>query len=105
MNLWLIIISIGILTYAIRLSFISLLRNVTLPVLLLRAFRFVPIAVLSAIIAPQLFLRGTVFDISLDNPRWIAGLIAIGIAWYTKNVLLTIVSGMILLWILQLLVH
>lgn len=105
MNLWLIIISIGILTYVIRLSFISLLQNVALPPLLSRAFRFVPVAVLSAIIAPQLFLRGATFDMSLANPRWIAGLIAVGIAWYTKNVLLTIVAGMIILWILQLVVH
>jgi branched-subunit amino acid transport protein len=67
--------------------------------------RFVPVAVLSAIIWPQLFLVNNAFDLSTANPRWLAGLIAALIAWRTRNVLLTIGVGMAALWILQWVLH
>ncbi|MGH2374135.1 MAG: AzlD domain-containing protein [bacterium] len=37
----------------------------------------------------------------MDHPRLIAGVLAAGVAWRTKNVFLTIGVGMALLWILQ----
>jgi branched-subunit amino acid transport protein len=43
---------------------------------------------------------GTV-DLSLDNPRWIAGLVAIGIAFRIRNPLAAILAGMATLWALQ----
>jgi len=89
MNLWITILIIGLLTFAIRLSFILLFGVIEVPLLLRRALRFVPAAVLSAIILPDLLLR-----IGLDNDRLLAGLVAIGVAWLSKNVLLTIAVGM-----------
>lgn len=105
MTIWLTLISIGIITFAIRLSFIMFFGKVEIPPMLLRMLRFVPVTVLSAIILPQLFLPGQHFDISLDNPRWIAGLLAVIVAWRTHNVLVTIVVGMLALWALQLLLR
>lgn len=103
MTFWLMFLCIGVFTYAIRLSFIGLLGTKEMPALLLKALRFVPIAVLPAIILPQLFLRGNTLDFSLANPRWIAGILAAIVAWRTRNVLLTIVVGMAVLWGLQIL--
>jgi len=94
MNLWIIIIIIGLLTLAIRLSFIVLFGVVEVPPLLSRALRFVPAAVLSAIILPELLLRDGQLAIGLGNDRLLAGAVAIGVAWGTKNVLLTIAAGM-----------
>ena len=76
MTLWLMLLVIGALTYAIRLSCIGLLGQREMPALLLKALRFVPIAVLPAIILPQLFLRNNTLVLSLQNPRWIAGMLA-----------------------------
>src|SRR5579859_3816032 len=101
MALWLMMLVIGGVTYAIRLSCIGLLGQKEMPALLLKALRFVPIAVLPAIILPQLFLRNNTLALSLQNPRWIAGLLAAVVAWRTRNVLLTIVAGMVGLWVLQ----
>lgn len=98
---WLLILVIGVATYAIRLSFVTIFGKREIPAFVLRVLRFVPMAVLSAIIWPQLFLVNGTLDLSPANPRWLAGLIAALIAWRTRNVLLTIGIGMAALWILQ----
>jgi len=101
MTLWLMLFVIGAVTYAIRLSCIGLLGQRDMPALLLKALRFVPIAVLPAIILPELFLRNNALALSLQNPRWMAGLLAGFVAWRTRNVLLTIAVGMVALWVLE----
>jgi branched-subunit amino acid transport protein len=42
-----------------------------------------------------------VFDPSLDNPRWIAGLIALAVAARTRHALAAVAVGMPVLWLLQ----
>lgn len=101
MALWLMLLGIGAITYAIRLSCIGLLGQKDMPALLLKALRFVPIAVLPAIILPELVLRNNTLALSIHNPRWIAGILAAIVAWRTRNVLLTIAVGMIALWVLE----
>ena len=101
MTLWLIIIGMGIVTYAIRLSLIVLLGRVEVPPLVQQALRFVPPAVLSAIVFPELLQPGGTLDISFGNARLFAGVLAALVAWRTKNMLLTIGVGMAALWILQ----
>ena len=103
--LWIVIIVSGLLTFAIRLSFILLLDKIKISTLIEQALRFVPLTVLAAIIAPALFLPRGTLDLSLSNARLIAGIIAILIAWRTKNVFLTIIVGMACLLLLQLILH
>jgi branched-subunit amino acid transport protein len=91
----------GLLTFGMRLSFIYLLGRFEVPEAMRRALRFVPPAVLSAIVFPELLRPTGSMDLSLDNHRLLAGVIAILVAWRTKNMLLTILLGMILLLILQ----
>ncbi|MBX7252902.1 MAG: AzlD domain-containing protein [Candidatus Promineofilum sp.] len=95
------IIGMGVITYAIRVSLFLLPEGAHLPDRLLRALRYVPAAVLSAIIAPELLMPGGAFDLSLGNERLLAGLVAILVAWRTRNVLLTVIAGMGVLWALQ----
>jgi len=101
MTLWLTIIIIGLLTYAIRLSFILFFSRIDIPALLQRALRFVPMAVLSAIVFPALFLPKGTLALSYSNARLIAGIVAVIIAWRTKNVLVTLVVGMGTLYLVQ----
>jgi branched-subunit amino acid transport protein len=105
MTLWLILIGAGVVTYATRLSFILLLERVEIPLRVRRALRFVPPAVLSAIIFPELLLRDDGLDVSLGNVRLMAGVLAALVAWRTKNILLSIAVGMGALWVLQALVR
>lgn len=101
MTIWLLILVAGLLTFGTRLSFISLLHKIKVPGWFMRSLRFVPMAVLSAIIFPQLTTRNSVLDISWHNPQLFAGAIAILVAWRTRNVLLTILAGMAALLIFQ----
>src|SRR5947209_1404644 len=99
--LWGTIIIVGLLTFGIRLSFIVFMGRIQVAPLAQRALRFVPISVLSALIAPALFFPNGAFDVSLNNSRLLAGILAIVVAWRTKNVLLTILSGMACILLLQ----
>jgi branched-subunit amino acid transport protein len=102
--LWITIIIIGLLTLGIRLSFIVFMGKMQVAPIVQQALRFVPIAVLSALIAPALFFSNGSLELSFSNIRLIAGLSAILVAWRTKNVLLTIFIGMACLLILQMLI-
>lgn len=104
MSIWLIMLFGGLLTFAIRYSFIYLLGRLPVPDFVQRALRFVPPAVLSALIAPALFMPSGHWDITLGNHRWLAGLVAILVAWRTRSMLLALLAGMAALLILQLLV-
>lgn len=101
MNLWLIIIISGLLTFAIRLSFIEMHNRYEMPEGVRLALRFVPVVVLSAIIFPEIFVQGGNVALSIENPRLIAGVLAAIIAWRTRNAILTIAIGMASLWVLQ----
>ncbi len=101
MSIWLVMILGGLLTYAIRLSFILLLDRIRVPDWFQRSLRFVPAAVLSAIILPELVTRNNVLDLTWRNPQILAGALAILVAWRTRNVLWTISAGMAALLILK----
>jgi branched-subunit amino acid transport protein len=103
MNIWVIMIIGGLLTFATRLSFIFLLDRIKVPDWFRRGLRFVPVAVLSAIILPELTSPNNTLFISWRNPELLAGVVAILVAWKTRNVLLTILAGMVALIIIQLL--
>lgn len=99
--LWLTLLASGAITYAIRLSLILAWGRVRLPPTLQRGLRFVPPAVLSAIIFPEILRHDGPLDVSFGNPRLLAGLAAALVAWRTKNALLTIAAGMAALWGVQ----
>ncbi len=103
MNIWLVMLVGGLITFGMRFSLIYLFGRFEVPETLRRALHYVPPAVLSAIIFPELLYRNNVFDPSLGNTRLLAGVIAILVAWFSKNTLLTILVGMAALLILQLL--
>jgi branched-subunit amino acid transport protein len=100
-SLWLTMLGMGAITYAIRLSFILLWGKITMPPTLQRSLRFVPPAVLSAIIFPEILRNGGAWNVTPLNPRLLAGVIAALVAWRTRNTMLTILVGMAALWIVQ----
>ena len=101
MNIWLVIFITGVITYAIRLSFIILFEHREVPPGLQRWLKFVPPAVFAAIIFPEIFVHNESVDLSLDNARLVAGIVAALVAWRTKNLLLTILIGMATLLVIQ----
>jgi branched-subunit amino acid transport protein len=98
-NIWLVMLIGGLITFGMRFSLIFLFGKFEIPETLRRALHYVPPAVLSAIIFPELLYRSSQLDISLGNTRLLAGIVAILVAWFSKNTLLTIVTGMIALFV------
>jgi branched-subunit amino acid transport protein len=101
MNIWLIMLIGGVITFLMRFSLIYLLGKFEIPDSIQRSLRFVPPAVLSAIIFPEIFIRSGKPDLSFGNTRLLAGLAAVIVARLTRNTLLTILAGMGTLLILQ----
>ena len=101
MGTWLIILAIGLVTYAIRLSLIGAIKQLTLPPIVMRGLRFVPPAVLSAIILPEVLQPAGHIDVSLANPRLLAGIVAALVAWRTRNIVATVLAGLAVVWIIQ----
>jgi branched-subunit amino acid transport protein len=102
LNIWLVMLVGGLITFGMRFSLIYLFGRFQVPETLRKALHYVPPAVLSAIIFPELFLPAGRLDLSFENTRLLAGLVAIAVAWFTKNTLITIIVGMIALFVLQL---
>ena len=102
-TIWIVILVIGAGTFALRISMIALLGRIErTPPAVERVLRFIRPAVLAALVAPAIVLLNgqPTFFLPL-NPRLVAGLVATLVAWKTSNVLLTIGSGMAVLWVLQ----
>lgn len=101
MNIWLIMLFGGLITFGMRFSFIYLFGRFHIPETLRRALHYVPPAVLSAIIFPEILIHDGKLALTLGNDRLLAGLVAVLVALWTKNTLLTILAGIAALLVLQ----
>jgi branched-subunit amino acid transport protein len=101
MNIWLVMLLGGLITFGIRFSLIYMFGRFEIPETMRKALHYVPPAVLSALIFPELFISDDVLNLSLDNYRMLAGLVAIFVAWFSRNTLATILAGMATLFLLQ----
>jgi len=91
----------GLVTFLIRLSFIALGRYLPDDPRIEAFLRYVPPAILGALIAPEIFMVGDNLNASPNNPRLWAALVALLVARLTGNVLATIAAGMAALWVVQ----
>ncbi len=101
MKVWMVMLLGGLVTWGTRFSFIYLFGKFNIPEKMRKALHYVPPAVLSAIILPELFLHNGALDLSFGNFRLLAGLVAVLVAWWSKNTLFTLISGMTTLLVLQ----
>lgn len=85
-------------TYLLRLSFLAK-SEPRYPEAMARALRYVPVTVLAALIAPKILLVDQQFTV-LDNPYLLPALVAAVVAYFTKNLGLTIGAGLTLYWTL-----
>lgn len=92
---------IGALTYLMRASFLAPRLRPSLPASLERGMRFVPPAVLMALVVPDLIGHAGTVNLSPENARLLAGLVAFLLAWRTRRVGPPLVGGMATLWLLS----
>lgn len=102
-TLWFVIIGLGIGSFCLRFVFTGLVGDREMPAWLLRHLRYTAVAILPALVAPQV-LWPAATDGQPDLPRISAALITLLVGVTTKNVLLAIISGAAtlygLLWLL-----
>lgn len=98
-ELWMVA-GMTLVTFGVRYPVLLLVSRTTLPRGVLGALKFIPTAVLTAIVVPAVVMPAGEVTLSLGNAYLAAGVISAFIAWRTRNLLLTIVAGMLffLLW-------
>jgi branched-subunit amino acid transport protein len=101
MNLWWLMLLSGAVTFAIRYSFIAAEGHYQPPPWFRRLLPFVPIAALTALVAPELLLVQGDVMLGGGNPRLWAGLVAILVAAVWRNTMLTIGAGFLALFLIQ----
>ena len=96
-TVWLAIVLGGVGTYCLRASFLFLFERVgDVPPRLERALRYVPAAVLAALVVPAI-LAADGSPTIVGNDRLLAGGLATVVAWRTGSVFATIAVGMVAL--------
>lgn len=98
--IWLLILSCGLLTYFLRALPLVLLKKEMLNEDLKIVLSYVPSAIFPAIIFPAVFLDKNFSFVVFNNPQIIAALFAVISAYLFKNIIVTIITGMISYWML-----
>ena len=95
---WLSVIIAGILTYLTRTTMVTLVDGRILSTKLKQVLGYVPAAVFPAIIFPAVFLNESGILVNINDPKIIAAAIAITVGYFAKNVIATILTGLISYW-------
>lgn len=103
MNEFLLILGMALVTFAIRYPVLALSGRLQLAPWFLRLLHYVPPTVLTAIVVPAVLMPNNQLWIDYTNARLIGILAVILVAFWRKNLLLTIVVGMAVFFIWQLL--
>ena len=82
-------------TFLIRYLPLAVSGRIQLTPRLIQALQFVPPAILTAIVVPAVLISTDKILISYTNARLIGAIAAIAVGWFTQNLLLTIVVGML----------
>ena len=85
--LWATILGMFVATFVVRASFIVFGQKLRFPPAVVQALGHGPVAVLTAIVAPEAIAPGGHVDLSLSNPYLIGTLVAGLVAWKSRNIL------------------
>ena len=97
---WLSIIIAGILTYFTRMTMIALVSRDMLGDRIKEVLSYVPSAVFPAIIFPAIFINDYGTFIEMNDPKIFGAMVAIVVGYFSRNVIATILSGLISYWII-----
>ncbi|PKM31101.1 MAG: branched-chain amino acid transport [Gammaproteobacteria bacterium HGW-Gammaproteobacteria-11] len=93
---WGLVLGMALITFGIRYSLFAAGQRVRFSPLVSRALNYVPVAVLTAIIAPAMLSpEGQALALHWSNAYLVGGLVAIALAAWRRNLLLTIMGGLV----------
>ena len=100
MSNWALIIYCGLITYLTRFTMIALIKKEMFNDRIREVLSFVPSAIFPAIIFPAIFLDNAGMFVLDSNPKIYAAAIAVLFGLITKNVIVTIFSGLMSYWLI-----
>jgi len=95
---WFSIIISGIITYFSRMAMVALIDRELLGTKVKEVLNYVPAAVFPAIIFPGVFFNDFGSLVQITDPKIYGAIIALVVGFYSKNVIATIVSGLLSYW-------
>jgi branched-subunit amino acid transport protein len=103
-EIWAVIAVLAVATAATRSTFWLIGHRVTIPPRIQEMLRYAPACALAAIVGPDLLIdpQGEL-QLALSNPKLLAGLAALGFYLLRRNMLQTIVFGMLVFTLLRVL--
>lgn len=102
MTVWqsvLIITGMFAVTFGVRFVLFARADKVVMPAFIERALKFVPVAVLTAIITPMILMPNQHMDLSLSNPWLLGAFAAFVVGIWQQQQLLTILVGVLVFFI------
>jgi len=96
-----VILGLGLVAYLLRFLPFLLLATRPAPTWLARWLDFIPPAILGAILIPTLLTNPATREIGLLQPRFLAALPCLAVAWRTRSMALTVLAGMASYWAVE----
>lgn len=101
MSYWWLILGMCTITFLMRYSLFAW-PTLRFPPVVEQGLHYVPTAVLSAIVVPGMLMPdGQHWQFSLNNAYLLAGIVAIAIAAFSRNLLATIGGGLAVFFLLR----
>jgi branched-subunit amino acid transport protein len=101
-EIWTVILVLGVATACTRSAFWLIGHRVTIPPRVQEMLRYAPACALAAIVAPDLVLgQQGELQLSLINPKLLAGIASLFYYLWRRQMLQTIVFGMLVLTLLR----
>lgn len=96
--IWAILLAATVGTFLFRYSFLWLSDRYPMPERMRQLLKYIPASVIAALTLPAI-LTPAIHDGNWHAPRFLAGVIAMLVMWRTRSALLTLVLGMVALWL------
>ena len=100
MSNWALIICCGLITYLTRFSMIALIKKEMFNDRIREVLSYVPSAIFPAIIFPAIFINDYGTFIEINDPKIFGAIVAIIVGYFSRNIIATILSGLISYWFL-----
>ena len=97
---WFSIIVSGIVTYFSRMAMVALIDREMLGTKVKEVLNYVPAAVFPAIIFPGVFFNDFGYLVEPTDPKIYGAIVALIIGFFTRNVIATIISGLLSYWLI-----
>ena len=97
---WTSIFIAGFITYLTRMGMITLIDKNVFNENFRKILNFVPSVVFPSIIFPGVFLDDYGSLVTITDPKIYGAITAITVGYFSRNVILTITSGLVSYWIL-----